>query len=81
MNARGAGATHLRAGPRDQRPHDVRTAPARRGDLVRRGDRESRIGAPILLSLPFLAALRREEPELRFDEPAVAALDELALAA
>jgi hypothetical protein len=39
------------------------------------------IGAPILLSLPFLAALRREEPELRFDEPAVAALDELALAA
>jgi hypothetical protein len=39
------------------------------------------IGAPILLSLPFLAALRREEPELRFDEPAVAELDELALAA
>jgi len=43
------------------------------------------IGVPILLSLPFLAALRREEPELepelRFDEPAVAALDELALAA
>jgi hypothetical protein len=39
------------------------------------------IGAPILLSLPFLAAPRREEPELRFDEPAVAELDELALAA
>jgi hypothetical protein len=39
------------------------------------------IVAPILLSLPFLAALRREEPALRVDEPAVTPLDELALAA
>jgi hypothetical protein len=35
---------------------------------------------PILLSLP-VAALRREDPELRFDEPAVATLDERSLAA
>lgn len=39
------------------------------------------IGVPILLSLPFLAALRREEPEVAADEPLVAALDDLALAA
>jgi MFS family permease len=41
------------------------------------------IAAPILLSLPFLNALRSEEPELEahLGEPAVAALDDLALAA
>ena len=39
------------------------------------------IGAPIQLSLRFLAAHRREEPELRVDEPAVTPIDELALAA
>jgi hypothetical protein len=40
------------------------------------------IGAPVLLSLPFLAALRREEPELEATPVApVAARDELALAA
>jgi MFS family permease len=41
------------------------------------------IAAPILLSLPFLSALRSEEPELEADvrEPAVASLDDLALAA
>jgi MFS family permease len=38
------------------------------------------IGVPILLSLPLLAALRREEPA-RSDEPVPAALDDLALAA
>ncbi len=41
------------------------------------------IGAPILLSLPFLAALRAEEPEpvVEHGEPVVAAFDDLALAA
>jgi hypothetical protein len=39
------------------------------------------IGAPILLSLPFLAALRREEPEVEALPAPVAARDELALAA
>ena len=41
------------------------------------------IGVPILLSLPFLAALGRDErtPELGPVEPALAGLDELALAA
>jgi MFS family permease len=43
------------------------------------------IAAPILLSLPFLNALRSEEPELELEtglaEPAVASLDDLALAA
>jgi len=39
------------------------------------------VGAAVLLSLRFLGALRREEPELPFDEPAIGALDELALAA
>ena len=41
-----------------------------------------RIGAPILLSLPFLNAIRAEEPQVAEDaEPVVAALDDLALAA
>jgi hypothetical protein len=40
------------------------------------------IGAPILLSLPFLNALKAdEEPELEAAEPVVAAMDDLALAA
>jgi MFS family permease len=41
------------------------------------------IGAPILLSLPFLNALRAEEPEpvVELDEPVTAAFDDLALAA
>jgi MFS family permease len=41
------------------------------------------IGAPILLSLPFLAALRTEEPEpaVELDQPVTAAFDDLALAA
>jgi maltose/moltooligosaccharide transporter len=41
------------------------------------------IGAPILLSLPFLHALRAEEPEpvVALDQPAAAAFDDLALAA
>jgi MFS family permease len=44
------------------------------------------IGAPILLSLPFLAVLRDEKPEVGpklelVPEPAVAAVDDLALAA
>jgi MFS family permease len=40
------------------------------------------IGAPILLSLPFLNAFRSEEPEVELErQPVVAALDELALAA
>jgi MFS family permease len=39
------------------------------------------IGAPILLSLPFLAALRREEPAVEPLPAPVAARDELALAA
>ena len=39
------------------------------------------IGAPILLSLPFLAALRREEAEVEALPAPVAARDELALAA
>ena len=39
------------------------------------------IGAPILLSLPFLNAIRSEEPELEPAERVVAALDDLALAA
>jgi len=39
------------------------------------------IGAPILLSLPFLNAIRSEEPELEPAQPVVAALDDLALAA
>jgi maltose/moltooligosaccharide transporter len=41
------------------------------------------IGAPILLSLPFLHALRAEEPEpvVELDQPATAAFDDLALAA
>jgi MFS family permease len=39
------------------------------------------IGAPILLSLPFLNAIRSEEPELEPADPVVAALDDLALAA
>ena len=41
------------------------------------------IGAPILLSLPFLNAIREEQPEpaVELDEPALAALDDLALAA
>ncbi|MGH3112790.1 MAG: MFS transporter, partial [Gaiellaceae bacterium] len=39
------------------------------------------IGAPILLSLPFLAALRREEQEVEAIPAPVAARDELALAA
>ena len=49
------------------------------------GEATSSAGAfgivPILLSPPFFAALRREKPGLRFDEPAVAALDERSLAA
>jgi hypothetical protein len=78
MDARGAGAARVHAGPRD----DVLTtyAPLLLGEATSSaGAIGIAIGAPILLSLPFLAALRREEPELRFD--AVAALDELALAA
>ena len=40
------------------------------------------IGAAILLSLPFLAALRREEPELETAPvAAVVARDDLAVAA
>jgi MFS family permease len=41
------------------------------------------IGAPILLSLPFLNALRAEEPEpvVELDQPVPAAVDDLALAA
>jgi hypothetical protein len=41
------------------------------------------IGAPILFSLPFLAALRSDEPEAApaLQRPVVAALDDLALAA
>lgn len=39
------------------------------------------IGAPILLSLPFLAALRREEPEVEPLPAPLGARDELALAA
>jgi predicted MFS family arabinose efflux permease len=40
------------------------------------------IGVPILLSLPFLNAIRAEEPEaVEAAEPVVAALDDLALAA
>jgi MFS family permease len=39
------------------------------------------IGAPILLSLPFLAALRSEEPEVEAFPAPVAARDHLALAA
>jgi MFS family permease len=39
------------------------------------------IGAPILLSLPFLAAMRSEEPELVPAQPVVVAVDDLALAA
>jgi MFS family permease len=41
------------------------------------------IGAPILLSLPFLNAIRAEQPEpaVELDEPVSAALDDLALAA
>jgi MFS family permease len=41
------------------------------------------IGAPILLSLPFLNAIRAEQPEpaVELDEPVPAALDDLALAA
>jgi MFS family permease len=40
------------------------------------------IGAPILLSLPFLNALKAEdEPQPEFAEPVVAAMDDLALAA
>ena len=39
------------------------------------------IGAPILLSLPFLNMLRGEEPELEPVQPVVAAVDDLALAA
>jgi MFS family permease len=41
------------------------------------------IGAPILLSLPFLAAMRSDEPELELEpvRPVVAAVDDLALAA
>jgi maltose/moltooligosaccharide transporter len=41
------------------------------------------IGAPILLSLPFLHALRAEEPEpvVELDQPLTAAFDDLALAA
>ena len=39
------------------------------------------IGVPILLSLPFLAAMRGEEPELVPAQPVVAAADDLALAA
>jgi maltose/moltooligosaccharide transporter len=39
------------------------------------------LGAPILLSLPFLAALRREEPEVEALPAPAAARDELALAA
>ena len=40
------------------------------------------IGAPILLSLPFLHALKTEEPEaVEAAEPVVAAFDDLALAA
>jgi MFS family permease len=41
------------------------------------------IGAPILLSLPFLHALRAEEPEpvVELEEPVPAAFDDLALAA
>jgi hypothetical protein len=39
------------------------------------------IGVPILLSLPFLAALRREEPELEPLPAPFAVRDELALAA
>jgi maltose/moltooligosaccharide transporter len=40
------------------------------------------IGAPILLSLPFLSALKAdEEPQLERAEPVAAAMDDLALAA
>ena len=40
------------------------------------------IGAPILLSLPFLNALKAEEPEaVEAADPVVAAIDDLALAA
>jgi MFS family permease len=39
------------------------------------------IGAPILLSLPFLAALRAEEPAAAPEQPVLVARDELALAA
>lgn len=39
------------------------------------------IGVPILLSLPLLAALRREEPEVELERPVAAAVDDLALAA
>jgi MFS family permease len=39
------------------------------------------IGVPILLSLPLLAALRREEPQVELDRPVAAAADDLALAA
>jgi MFS family permease len=41
------------------------------------------IGAPILFSLPFLNALRAEEPEpvVELDQPVPAAVDDLALAA
>ncbi len=39
------------------------------------------IGAPILLSLPFLNAFRSEEQEAELGEPVLAAFDELALAA
>ena len=39
------------------------------------------IGAPILLSLPFLRALRAEEPKVVELEPVAAAFDDLALAA
>jgi MFS family permease len=41
------------------------------------------IGAPILLSLPFMHAIRGEEPEpvVELDKPVPAALDDLALAA
>jgi maltose/moltooligosaccharide transporter len=39
------------------------------------------IGAPILLSLPFLAALRSEEPDVEAFPAPVAARDDLALAA
>ncbi len=39
------------------------------------------IGAPILLSLPFLSALRREDPQVQVEQPVVAGLDDLALAA
>jgi MFS family permease len=39
------------------------------------------IGAPILLSLPFLSTIRGEEPELEVAKPVPAAVEDLALAA